>query len=487
MMISSFTEVYMFVGRKPELAVLESFVAKKRSSFLLIKGRRRIGKSTLVKEYCRRKKIQLFEFQGLAPGQGINNHHQLANYQNTLAEYLQVKSIEFSDWQRGLESLAKLSFKKKAVVLLDEISWMGQYDDTFPSQLKSAWDRTLKEIPNLILIVSGSVSSWIEENISKNTGFVGRVSSEIELKELSISDCFEYGKANNQHLRIADFWKLISITGGVPKYLEEIDFKNTPEQNIKKNFMNSSGFFFSEFDKIFSDIFQKRGVIYKKILREIGSGHYSPSELAVKLEIPLNKDFSKSIFELESAGFISRDYTWSFKSGKSKLSHLRLSDNYSRFYLRYIEKNSERLRKLPMKTSSSLQVIPWDILFGLQFENLVMNNLSLIVDWLELSPDEIVNIGPFFQPSTRGRKGVQIDLMIQTRYKNLYICEVKTQESLNTKAIEEMSLKIKNLEKPRGFAIHPCLITIHNPPEVIVDSDYFHKIINMSEKTLEAF
>jgi hypothetical protein len=275
---------------------------------------------------------------------------------------------------------------------------------------------------------------------------------------------------------------LLSITGGVPKYLEELEFKNTPEQNIKSNFLNSKGFFYSEFDKIFSDIFQKRGLLYKNILREIEKGHYQPSELAKKLQTPLNKDFSVAIAELESAGFIARDFTWSFKSGKSKLSHLRLCDNYSRFYLRYVEKHSERLKKIPLKSNSNLQIIPWDILFGLQFENLVMNNLPLVIEWLGLSPDEIVNIGPFFQPATRGRKGVQIDLMIQTRYKNLYVCEIKTQENLSTKLIEEMKLKIKNLEKPRGYAIHPCLLTIHPAPSSVLEPEYFHKMINMTEK-----
>jgi AAA+ ATPase superfamily predicted ATPase len=147
--------VSMFVGRETEFNELSRLSTLKGSSFVVVKGRRRIGKSTLIKEFCRRKRLPVYEFQGLPPGKGITGAHQKKNYQSAVSEYLDVSNIKFLDWPRAFEGLAKLDFKRKSVILLDEISWMAGESETFASELKSAWDRVLKDQKNLMLVVSG--------------------------------------------------------------------------------------------------------------------------------------------------------------------------------------------------------------------------------------------------------------------------------------------------------------------------------------------
>lgn len=264
----------------------------------------------MIKEFCRRKKLPLYESQGLPPGKGVTGTHQKMNYQGALSGYLDVSNIEFIDWQRAFEG---------------------------------------------------------------------------------------------------------------------------------------------------------------------------PVALAARLGLPLNGDFSRALTELELAGFISRDFTWSFTQGISKLSHLRLCDNYSRFYLRYVKKHKARFKKLPLAKTEKTPIGNWDAIFGLQFENVVMNSLSLIIDALGIAAADVENIGPFFQPATRGRRGVQIDLLIQTRSRTLHIIEIKTSKSLGMATIDGVRRKIAHLQKTRGYAILPSLITIHPVPSSILDNDFFYRLINLTE------
>ena len=119
---------------------------------------------------------------------------------------------------------------------------------------------------------------------------------------------------------------------------------------------------------------------------------------------------------------------------------------------------------------------------GLQFENLVVNNLKglckiLRIDWLE-----IANAGPFFQRVTQRQKGCQIDLMIQTRHHPLYVCEIKFSISeVNSSVIEEMERKIESLSAPKGFSMRPVLIHVNGVSQPVKESDVFSEIVDFSQ------
>lgn len=116
-------------------------------------------------------------------------------------------------------------------MVFDEISWMGLCDPTFLSKLKDLWDVYLKQNDRLILIICGSASSWIDRHLMSNTGFVGRVSFTLTLRELSLAECRQFWP---KHISIFEILKVLSVTGGVPKYLEEIDPKSSAEDNIRQ-------------------------------------------------------------------------------------------------------------------------------------------------------------------------------------------------------------------------------------------------------------
>lgn len=182
------------------------------------------------------------------------------------------------------------------------------------------------------------------------------------------------------------------------------------------------------------------------------------------------------------AGFIKRDFTWDLKNGKEgKLSRYRLSDNYLRFYLKYIVPNLSNIEKEHFSTLIT-QLPGWEGIMGLQFENLVVHNRKTLWKILRISPEEIVMEGPFFQSPTTKQAGCQIDYMIQTRFHNLYVCEIKfSKNPIGNKIIEEMEKKRTSLKIPRNCSIRPVLIHVNGVRESVLDERYFDKIVDFGE------
>ena len=190
----------------------------------------------------------------------------------------------------------------------------------------------------------------------------------------------------------------------------------------------------------------------------------------------------KYLNNLISAGFIERSYTWSIKTEKrSSASCFRICDNYVRFYLKYIAPNRSTIEK---ESFSSLitQLPGWECIMGLQFENLIVHNRKTLWKILGISPEEIVMEGPFFQSPTAKQPGCQIDYMSQTRFHNLYLCEIKfSKDSVGNKIIDDMEKKRTTLKIPRNCSIRPVLIHVNGVEERVVDERYFDKIIDFGE------
>lgn len=469
----------MFCGREHELASLKSLLEKENSSLVLVKGRRRIGKSTLVKEFAARNKMPIYEFQGLFPRKGITKKSQFNQFAVLLEQYFNFPKLQINDWTHAFQVLSQCTINKKCVILLDEVSWMAQGDKDYAGKLKIAWDLHFSHHKKLILFVCGSVTFWIENNIAKNTGFAGRISQDIHLKELPLNVCKTLLKDTSLTSRELIRW--LSITGGVPKYLIETPKRSTLHSNLIKLCYSPSGFLFQEFEIIFSETFGKRYKIYKKILEALLNKPLEPHDLAKKINMQLNSDFSEYIYDLELSGFINREYNWDFKKfldKKRKISYLKISDNYCRFYLKYIAPYQERLQKMPLKITDSLSFINWDTILGLQYENIVKNNLDEILRQLEIPNGDVVQLGGYFQRQNSKQKGVQFDLIIQTKNNLLWLGEIKCRKQINSTVTKEMKKKLSHLKKPKQMAINPFLIYSGDIDETIVDDTFWKKIIN---------
>lgn len=466
-----------FVGRKKELESLLGLFHKKDASLVVIRGRRRIGKSRLAEEYSKKFKKSII-LSGIPPEDGVNAAEQREEFLRQLQEY-KLPIYRSDDWGNLFFDLAEITKQGRVLIVLDEITWMGSKDPTFLPKLKTAWDRLFKKNPQLVMIISGSNSAWIEKNILSSTGFYGRVSLRILLKELSLSDCNDFWDDWPGFVDSYEKFKILSITGGIPRYLEELRPDLTVEGNIKRLCFEPEGLLFQEFDQIFHDLFLNKGSFYKQIVQSLVERHLSMSELAKKIGRSNGGDISEALDELTQAGFIARDYTWSLgKKTKSKISQYRLCDNYLRFYLKYIQPNREqieggKIRKLPPG---------WYSILGLQFENLVVNNGSKLQHILDIPADEVIFAAPYLQTHRVRRKGCQIDYLIQTRFNCIYLCEVKfRQGEIGMEAIKEVEGKISALQLPRGFSCRPILIHVNGIDEDVIDSGFFARIVDFSE------
>lgn len=472
-----------FLGRKSELALLEEIYSRPHFGLVTVQGRRRIGKSTLIHFFAKKMDCRLYEFQGLSPREGQTNKDQLNHFAKSYAKYLGIKSIQFSDWSEGLGQLEKFCQKDKIVILLDEISWLGGKDPDFPGKLKNTCDLLNRKNASILLILCGSVSSWIQRNILNNTGFVGRISSEIFLKELSLFEAKKFLVERNRKIKTTEIIKFLSLTGGVPKYLEEINPKESAEHTINCFFMNVNGFFFTEFETIFNDIFGKKNDLYKKILLQLNKKPMTLNEITKSLNLPLNGDSTDYLFDLEQAGFIKKFYSWNFKGGNSKNYKYRIIDNYTRFYLKYVYPKKNRIQGLPHKLNNK-EIIQWPIIFALQLENLIINNLSSLMNVLKIDVNTIENLGPYFQTQTKIKNGIQIDLLIQCKRGVLHLCEIKSGSAIELSVVDEVKLKNKNLKRPKGFTIFNHLIHLGSVSNSVIESDFFDKIIPV-EKLLD--
>ncbi len=333
------------------------------------------------------------------------------------------------------------------------------------------------------MALSGSISSWIEENILSSTAFVGRISIDLVLEELPLDVCSAFWHPKEDRVSAYEKFKLLSITGGVPRYLEEIRPELPAEKNIQELCFTKGGVLAREFDVIFSDLFSRRSTSYKEIVTCIADGPKELPEICKKLKKSRGGLHNKYLDDLVKAGFVQRDYAWHLESGKEgKLSRYRLSDNYLRFYLKYISPNLSKIERGSFSLSSSMNLPGWEGIMGLQFENLVIHNRRTIWKLLEIAPEEIIMDGPFFQKATKRQPGCQIDYLIQTRFHNLYVCEIKfSKNSISRKIIEEMEKKRKHLKMPKHFSIRPVLIHVNGVDNSILDENYFDKIIDFRE------
>ena len=235
-----------------------------------------------------------------------------------------IAKFEGDDWGDLFHDVANASAKGRVLVIMDEISWMEAKDPTFLASVKIAWDQFFKKNPQLILILSGSNSSWIEKNILSSTGFLGRISLRLHLKELSLAECNRFW-SSQKGVSSYEKFKLLSITGGIPRYLEEINPSRSAEENIQRTCFEKEGFLFNEFDDIFSDLFSHKSSRYKEIVQLLVDGPLEFKNIVHAFGRTRGGDLSDYLNDLCESGFISRDYTWNIKDGAfSKLSQFRL-------------------------------------------------------------------------------------------------------------------------------------------------------------------
>jgi uncharacterized protein len=470
------------IGRTEELQKLKQLYSQKKARLAVLTGRRRIGKSYLVEYFAKSlksDKVDFFEFQGLAPFPDAKKIDQLQNFSDQLCEQFKLPKIEFKNWTEAFSFLDEQVQKHKKVVLyLDEISWMASGDPQFVGKLKIAWDTKFKHHSHLVVILCGSVSSWIYDNILNKTDFFGRISLSLNIQPLPLNLLSEFWGGFQSKVSNYEKLRLLCITGGVPRYLEEIDPKMSTDQDIQRLCFDKDGYLFQDFEKIFNDIFNRRAKVYKSILVSLIDGKKNLNRICRSLKIKKTGTMTKYLKDLELSGFLTQEVLHGFDGKKTRQILYRIKDNYIRFYLKYISPNHEKIQKGYYKFNSLSGLSQSEQVLGLQFESLILNNTDLILKSLNIDKSDVIWGGPYLQSKNlKNKAGCQIDLMIMTNRNTIYVCEIKFRKKIDSSVIEDMKRKIKVLKRPKHLTVRPVLIYVGQIASSVHDEAYFDHIL----------
>ncbi len=471
-----------FVGRSAEREAFRTLLQRSSASLVTCQGRRRIGKSRFIAE-CARQAGRFIAFSGLAPREGLSKSDQLAAFAQQLAEQTAMPRVALDGWPTAFALLAsQLPASGSVVVLFDEISWMSVGDRDFAGHLKTAWDTLFSKRRGLILVLCGSVSSWVEQNILNNTGFVGRCAWHFNLQPLPLRDCARFWGKRAGRVSAAEKWRMLSVTGGVPGYLEQLLATRSAEENIERLCFNPGGMLFHECARIFHDLFTRRAGTYRDIAATLAGGPKTLTQIGEALGRGRGGSLGDALHELTLAGFLRNDVFFDPVTGRRrpKEHRYRIADPYLRFHLKYISPNEERIsqglyQRAPLETLEA-----WDTVMGLQFETLLLDSRDELFDALGLKNRAILNAGPYAQSKTQRREACQVDLLVRTR-ESLYVVEFKHRRAISQNVVAEVQQKVARLKLPRGRSCRTALVYSGALDPGIEASGYFDFLVNADE------
>ena len=443
------------------------------------RGRRRIGKSTLIEQFAKRSGARFIKIEGLRPYEKMKASDQLTNFANQLAVQTGAESTPPQNWLSAFVRLDReLKDVGRTVVLLDEVSWMAYGDALFAGTLKIAWDNYFKKHPRLVFVVCGSVSTWIKENIIDSGAFYGRRSLDIVVPELPLSECVKFWGRAAGRVDEREIIDILSVTGGVPRYLEEIDPGVSASENIRRLCFRPKGILREDFDEMFNDVITRLPTLTSSVIRSLTDGSLSSTEVARRIGKGKGGHVSDALEQLVESGMVAADEGKNPRTGENaRIKHYRLKDNYSRFYLKYIEPEKAAIDGGAYAPGSLEQLDGWQSVLGLAFENLVVNNVPALLELLGLASSLVVSAAPFRRISSSiAGGGVQVDLLLQTR-RSVCLVEIKRRREIGREVIDEMAEKVQRLPRRKGVSVRTALVYDGHLAPIVEADGYFDSIV----------
>ena len=315
-----------FLGREKEILVLEKEYARD-GGFVVIYGRRRIGKTTLIKQFIKSKTAFYFLATKEVESQSMK---RFAGVIARTTGNSVLQKAAFSDWLDLFQAVADYKPNEKKVLVIDEFPYLVKVNDSFPSILQNAWDEILKD-SNVMLILCGSLISMMKKHaLSYESPLYGRRTAQVRIAPLPFTTVYE-----NQKLSFEEAAEQYSITGGVPKYMEFFSDGQPLYEQIKENVLSKNGFLYEEPNFLLTDEVQVP-TNYFSIIKVIADGNHKLGTIAgiLGLETSALTPYLKTLSEL---GFIEKQVPVTEKNAeKTRKGLYFISDNFLRFWFRYV-------------------------------------------------------------------------------------------------------------------------------------------------------
>jgi uncharacterized protein len=406
------------IGRQEERTLLQTLEQADKSAFVAVYGRRRVGKTYLIRTVFENKMV--FQLTGLAH---TKIGKQLANFHAALVKnFPQYEEKPMAnDWFQAflqLESALESSSAEKKIVFLDELPWLDSRNSGFISALEHFWNSWASARRDVLLIVCGSAASWIINNLINNHGGLhNRVTHQMPIDPFTLAECEAFFKSKSATYDRYQLLQLYMVLGGIPFYLDMVETAQSAAQNINRLCFSPKGGLRKEFDNLYASLFRNadKHIAVIEALATKSQG-LEREELIKMANLVNNGNTTKILKELEESDFIRRYNTF----GKNSRNALyQLTDFYSLFYLKFIKSNSVLDADFWLSSLDNPEVRAWS---GYAFEQICLAHLPAIKKALGISG--IQTISSAWLGSYDNQKA-QIDLVIDRRDHVITICEMK--------------------------------------------------------------
>lgn len=412
------------IGRKDESAELMRIYNRNQAQLVAVYGRRRVGKTYLIRELFKDKFA--FYHTGVSPieldGKNLLSA-QLSAFHSSLVRYGAQEKTYPKDWMEAFDRLISLlsgrSKQEKLVVFIDEMPWMDTVKSGFITAFEHFWNGWAAGNDNLMLIVCGSATSWIRDNlINSYGGLYDRVNSEIQLSPFTLKETEELLRSQGVTMTRYDILQLYMTTGGIPMYLSYVEPGMSLAQVIDSLFFVKKAKLKDEFERLFNSIFNMPER-YKAVIRLLSKRHtgFSRAEVSKGSRIALGGQLSNVLRVLEASDFI--ECYKPFENDKRHMCY-RLIDPFCKFYLNNVDgKNREEHF---WQNNENLPVLnTWR---GYAFEDACLKHVKQLKNALNVGGVSSEN-SAWTLKGTEERKGMQIDLIINRKDRVVNLCEMK--------------------------------------------------------------
>ena len=395
------------------------------AELVAVYGRRRVGKTFLVREHCREDLC--FELTGVHDGK---MGEQLANFADALGRATGGEEETPTGWPDAfarlrdhLESLRKR--RKKRVVFLDELPWLATRRARFLPAFEHFWNSWASRRRDFVFIVCGSAAAWMVRNvIDARGGLHNRVTRRIRLEPFDLFETEQFLAARGVNLDRYGVLELYMAMGGIPHYLKEVERGQSAAAAIDKVCFSRDGLLRTEFGRVFASLFEhhERHEAMVRTLASHTTG-LTRAELATHSGSASGGGLTRRLKELEESGFVLQ----TTRFGRDvKDAKYRLGDEYSLFYLRWIEKHRSRARNVWATKRGSPAWRAWS---GYTFEGICLKHAAQLKRALGIEAVETTEAAWDHRPREEGENGAQIDLVIDRKDAAINLCEMKFSES----------------------------------------------------------
>ena len=437
------------IGRKQEIAELNRRLKSGRAEFIAVYGRRRVGKTFLINEVFRDNMV--FHHTGLSPYERekrMTLKDQLQNFYFSLIRHGMEDINPPKTWLEAFflleQFLTRIDNGTRQVVFIDELPWMDTPRSGFLTALEAFWNGWGNTKHNLCLVVCGSASSWIIDNLINNKGgLYGRLTLEMKLYPFTLGECEEFFINRGIKMSRYNIIQAYMILGGIPYYLDYFNPSLSLAQNIDTLFFNSKAKLSGEFERLFHSIFDNADKCMQ-VVRALSNRHsgFTRNEIAQMTTSEPNGDFTKVLKALEESGFIMPYVPY----GKSKREiQYKLTDCFCWFWLHFKEKRDIKNPDYWQNHINESEISSWR---GIAFEEVCLLHIQQITNALHI-------LGVSSQESSlivkdNDKKGMQIDLLIDRADDVVNVCEIKFCKSpftVNTDYATKLRSRIATLEE----------------------------------------